>query len=106
MKPEVPLTDPSKTYCRNPDPSKSGVNIPTFKYDLIRSAICAVVGEAGPAGFPLKDLSAAVGQRLSAEDKDRIGKLGWHMMAVKLEMEAAGDLQRLPKATPQRLILG
>ena len=100
------MTETDKTLCRNPDPAKSGVKIPTFKFDLIRSAIRQVVGEAGDEGFPLGELTAAVSGRLTSQDKDRIGKLGWHMMAVKLEMETAGELRRVPKATPQRLILG
>ena len=100
------MTEPvDKTYCRNPDPSKAGVNIPTYKFDLIHAAIRSVVGAKGAEGHALKDLTAAVSEVLTAEQKDKIGKLGWHMMAVKLEMETRGDLVRLPKTTPQRLKL-
>lgn len=100
------MSDIEKILCRNPDPAKAGVNIPLFKYELIRDAITRIVGAAGEEGFLLKELTAAVTADLSDEDKARIGKIGWHMMAVKLEMETAGLIRRVPKASPQRIVLG
>ncbi|SMY09024.1 DUF6958 family protein [Flavimaricola marinus] len=95
-----------RTPCRTPAKDRDGVtNIPTWKFDLLRGHILDIVGAAGPDGFPMAELSAAIAPRLTDDETARLGKLGWHMMAVKLEMEVAGDLARMPKVTPQRLVL-
>lgn len=100
------MANEPRTPCRTPAAGRNGVtNIPTWKFDLLRRHILDIVGGAGPEGFPMASLSAVIAPRLTEDETGRLGKLGWHMMAVKLEMEVAGDLARLPKITPQRMVL-
>jgi len=98
-------TEP-KTPCRTPAEGRDGVtNIPTWKFDLLRRHILDVVGEAGAEGYAFADLSGAIAPRLSEDEASRLGKLGWHVTTVKLELEVAGELARMPKVAPQRLVL-
>lgn len=92
-----------RTPCRTP--TTNGVtNIPTWKFDLLRGHILDILRESGGAGFPMADLSAALAPRLTEDETARLGKLGWHMMAVKLELEVAGEIARMPGVTPQKLV--
>lgn len=100
------MTDESRTACRTPTAGKSGVTrIPTWKFDLLRGHILSIVRDAGPEGYPMASLKDALAKRLTEDEAARLGKLGWHMMAVKLEMEVAGDIARMPRITPQRIVL-
>lgn len=101
------MAEVDRTACRTPAKGKSGVTrIPTWKYDLMREHILAVVGAAGPDGFPFQDLASAVGERITDAQKSKLGSLGWHSTTVKLELEVAGDLKRMEGVSPQRLLLG
>lgn len=42
-----------------------------------------------------KDLRDAVGAELSPDQLERLGKLGWHVVTVKLELEVRGEIARL-----------
>jgi len=100
------VTDDDRIPCRTPNPSRNGVTrIPRWKFDLMRGAILDILGEAGADGFAFGDLADEVAARLSAEDRARLGSVKWHSTTVKLEMEVAGDIARMPGATPQRLAL-
>lgn len=95
-----------KVPCRTPAEGRDGVtNIPRWKYDAVRRAILDAVGSAGEEGFAFGDLKDAVRARLSADELDRLGSLGWHVTVVKLNMEVVGELRRIPKTTPQRMVL-
>ena len=89
-----------KTVCRTPN-AEGTTSIPTRKYEAVRAAILDAVGEDGLA---FSELKSAVGERLSADELDRLGSLGWHVTTVKLEMEVAGDIARVEGVTPQRLV--
>ncbi|MBY4893907.1 hypothetical protein KUL25_14200 [Rhodobacteraceae bacterium N5(2021)] len=90
--------------CRTPtEGSKGTTNIPEWKFDLLRAAILEVVGAAGPEGMFNKDLRDAVGAKLSAEDLERLGKLGWHVVTVKLELEVRGEIARMDVKGPMRI---
>ena len=88
------------TVCRTPN-AEGTTSIPTWKCEAVRAAILDAVGEDGLA---FSELKSAVGERLSAEELDRLGSLGWHVTTVKLEMEVAGDIARVEGVTPQRLV--
>lgn len=79
---------------------KQGVNISRAKYDVIRAAILEVAGAQGEVAF--KDLPAAVETELH-EPFD--GSLSWYVTTVKLDLEARGLLERVPRSSPQRLRL-
>ena len=99
------MTDVEKIACRTPAEGRDGVTrIPKWKFDLIRGHILALVEGAGEAGFPFSDLTSSVGARLREGERNTLGSVGWHTTTVKLEMEVAGDLQRLP-GSPQKLVL-
>ena len=89
-----------KIGCRTPAEGRDGVtNIPKWKFDLVRDAILSVAAQ--PVLF--KDLAPRVGERLSAEDRARLGSLGWHVTCVKLELEVRGEIKRLDAKGPQQI---
>ncbi len=51
-----------------------------------------------------KDLPAKVGERLTADQRAKLGSLGWHVTCVKLELEVRGEIARAPGKGPQKLI--
>lgn len=98
------MSEDDSVACRTPTEGKDGVTrIPAWKYKAVRRAILHAVDDAGAEGIPLSGLCGAVRQRISGDDLARLGSLGWHVTTVKLEMEVAGELQRLEGAGPQRL---
>lgn len=92
-----------RTVCRTPTPGKKPTSIPTWKFDAIRDAIIEIV-PTDPPGLAAKDLPDRVAGRLSAEVREALGSVSWHTTTVKLEMEVAGELQRVPGARPHRLV--
>jgi hypothetical protein len=83
----------------------SSKTIPRDKYDLISAAILAVLPKAGD-GVALTELPELVDARLSSKERNAIGsigQIGWHVMAVKLDLEARKRIERVPGSNPQRL---
>lgn len=75
---------------------KQGVNIDKAKYDVVRQAILDSLAEQGE--IPFSRLGEAVSARLS-EPFD--GSIGWYTTTVKLDLEARGELDRVPGKSPQ-----
>jgi hypothetical protein len=69
---------------------------------MIRGAIIDVIATEEVRFADLPDL---VRDRLSEEDKGRLGSIGWNVTTVKLEMEVRGEIIRFEGKGPQRLIL-
>ena len=92
-----------KTLCRTPTPNKKPVRIDTWKFDLVRKKILKIVPKHGD-GIRFMDLPELVGQLLSKEERETLGSVGWYTTAVKLEMEVAGELKRIARSSPQRLL--
>ena len=81
-----------RVACRTPAEGRDGVtNIPKWKFDAIRGAILDILGNGEIAWA---DLTEAVRARLSDEQLSEMGKLGWHVVSVKLEMEVRGEIAR------------
>jgi len=80
----------------NPDPSKQGVQISKTKYDVVRSAILDTLKTHGPMTFT--ELGNAVENSLY---KGFDGSVMWYFTTVKLDMEARGEIRRVPKSKPQ-----
>lgn len=98
--------DEPRTPCRTPVEGRHGVtNIPTWKYDLISGHITDILRGAGAEGMRWAALTPAVGERISADEAERLGKLGWHVVTVKLEMEVRGEIERLAMKGPQTIRL-
>lgn len=88
-----------KILTRHPE-GKQGVNISRQKYDRIKDAILRVLHERGEIAF--KDLPEAVADQLVGVFE---GRVMWYVVTVKLDLEARGLIERVPKKTPQRVRL-
>ena len=81
-----------RVACRTPADGRDGVsNIPVWKFDALRKAI---LDELGNGDIKYKDLNDAVRKRLSSDQLDKLGSLGWHVVTVKLELEVRGEVVR------------
>lgn len=79
---------------------KAGANIDKAKYQLIRQTITQVIRDHGVITF--KKLVSQVEQRLAGPFQ---GSIPWYVTTVKLDMEARGIIERLPKSRPQQIQL-
>ncbi len=84
----------------NPDPSKQGVQISKAKYDVVRAAILDLLKVHGPMTFT--QLGNLVEDSLH---KTFDGSVMWYFTTVKLDMEARGEIRRVPRSNPQRVEL-
>jgi hypothetical protein len=74
------------------------VNILLSKYNQIKDAILEVIQKEGEISY--EELS----DRLIAEMQDTFdGKVIWYVVSVKLDLEARGIIERIPKTSPHRL---
>ena len=78
---------------------KKGVNISKRKYDAMRAAIIDTLA-AGDTTHT--DLVKGVEQRLQGGFD---GSVKWYVETVKLDLEARGAIERIPKTSPQLLRL-
>jgi hypothetical protein len=83
---------------------KEGVRIERAKYDEMRRALLRVVGR-GCAGVPFRELKERVAEHLSDEVFGG-ASVSWYCVTVKLDLEARGELERVPGARPQRVRRG
>ncbi|MBC7878014.1 MAG: hypothetical protein H7Y59_12670 [Anaerolineales bacterium] len=79
----------------NPDPTKHSVRIEKNKYDLVHDAILENLLDQGPMTF--KRLGSLVQEQLEMNFGD--DSVMWYYTAVKLDMEARGEIRRAPKLT-------
>lgn len=102
--------DAERILTLHPD-GKAGVNVERWKYDRTRDAILSVLCEAGECGVRTRnarvskepDLYDLAGPRLGPDFE---GSRGWYITAVKLDLEARGEIGRIPGVKPQRVRLG
>lgn len=78
-----------KILTKHPDPTKKGVKIDKDRYDFMRGVILFILKRQGPLTNKL--LIEAI-----VDEVERDGKVpysvGWCAMAVKLDLEANGEL--------------
>jgi hypothetical protein len=79
---------------------KQGVNISKEKYDLIRNAILCTLQTQKEISF--MNLSRAVEKQVGASFN---GSVTWYVTTVKLDLEARGEIKRVPNSRPQLLKL-
>jgi len=79
---------------------KKGVNILKRRYDMMKDSILGVI--KGKEEVTLAELNSLVESDLSGTFD---GKIGWYLMAVKLDLEVREMIEKVPKATPQKLRL-
>jgi len=80
---------------------KKGVNILKRRYDQVAETLLSIVKSQGEITYAkMNDL---------AEDQLEgkfDGKIPWYVVTVKLDLEARGILERIPKTSPHKLRLG
>ena len=79
---------------------KHGVCISRDKYEQIKIAILQVLQTQGELTFT--QLAQAVERDIEGKFA---GSITWYVVTVKLDLEARGIIQRLPKTRPERLRL-
>ncbi|MCK6539021.1 MAG: hypothetical protein L6Q26_03090 [Anaerolineales bacterium] len=75
---------------------KQGVNISKDKYDIIRKAIFSTLKQNRE--MPFMKLARAVEKEMNGNFE---GSVTWYVTAVKLDMEARGEIKRVPNSRPQ-----
>jgi len=89
---------------RHPDPTKRNARIATDAYAVARRTVLTVV----PAGEPGITLPAYLDQMAAklakAKGWDPSLSARWYAMAMKLDLEARGELKRINRNPPQRLV--
>ena len=75
---------------------KQGVNISRQKYEIIRKAIMATLRRQKEMTF--MNLSRAVAKEV---DENFDGSVTWYVTTVKLDLEARGEIKRVPNSRPQ-----
>jgi hypothetical protein len=89
-----------KILAKHPDPGKQGVNISKAKYDVVRETVLDLLRAHGDMTFT--ELVEAANQRLEGTFD---GSISWYVTTVKLDLEARGMIQRVPKSKLQRFRL-
>ena len=79
---------------------KTGVNITRKRYNMVRGAILSALRDHGEMTF--KELTEGVKRRLEGRFH---GSTSWYVTTVKLDLEARGAIERIPRMSPQRLRL-
>ena len=89
---------------RNPDKTKKMPQMPEDRYALLQRTALAVVPKKAP-GITLNEFLDETARRLAnAKGWDRRDSAGWWAMAIKLDLEARGEIARVSKRPPQRLV--
>ena len=79
---------------------KNGVNISKAKYDTIKKFIMDTIAANGELTY--QELNKLAVKNLK-ETFD--GKVTWHVVTVKLDLEARRLIERVPRTSPHRLRL-
>jgi hypothetical protein len=89
---------------RHPDPTKKTAHIASDAYAVARRTVLAVVPAREP-GITLPAYLDAVAAKLpKAKGWDPSLSARWYAMAIKLDLEARGELKRINRKPPQRLV--
>lgn len=84
----------------HPDPVKRGVNIEKTKYDSMKNAILETLKRDG--AMPFVELAALLKDQMQGSFD---GSVMWYFTTVKLDLEARGEIRRVPNTKPQRVEL-
>ena len=98
------MIDDARVVCHTPTPGKKPTRIHKWKYDLLRGIILDILS-ASADGVQLCSLPGLIEERLTSEQRTSLGSVSWYTTTVKLDMEVKGDIERVPRATPQLLRL-
>lgn len=91
------MIDDDKIMTLHPQ-GKKGVNILKRRYNVIKDFILDTIKEHKRISYEkLSDM--AIDQLSSTFD----GKVAWYIVTVKLDLEARGIIERVPKTSPHEL---
>jgi hypothetical protein len=93
---------PPKVQTRHPTPGKAMPRIDRAVYGAFRQAILEAVPASGD-GLPFRELAPRVASLLPRTAREQIGSVSWYATTVKLDLEARGEIERVPGSRPQRL---
>ena len=80
---------------------KKGVNILSRRYEMVRDCMLEIIQEHGEITYQeLNDISI---DRLEGKFD---GKIPWYVVSVKLDLEARGVIERIPKTSPHKVRMG
>ena len=79
---------------------KKGVNISKEKYDQIKTTLLQILTDEGPITYKL--LNDLIIEKLRGKFD---GKIPWYVVTVKLDLEARGIIERIPKTSPHQIRL-
>ncbi len=79
---------------------KQGINISKAKYDLIRETILQIIRDYGEISFT--ELLMMCEHTLTGKFD---GSISWYATKIKLDLEARGEIERVPDASPQKVRL-
>lgn len=92
--------DEEKIMTLHPEEGKQGVNISRSKYEMIRQAILEAIRSQGTITF--QGLVSLVDYNLRNRFE---GSIPWYVTTVKLDLEARGEIERIPGSKEQKLTL-
>ena len=90
--------DDNKILTLHPEEGKQGVNIDRAKYEMIRQAILNAIRSQGSISF--KGLISLIDYNLRNRFE---GSIPWYVTTVKLDLEARGEIERIPGRQEQTL---
>ena len=89
---------------QHPDPTKRNARVATDAYAVARRTVLAIVPATEP-GITLAAYLDEVAAKLpQAKGWDPSLSARWYAMAMKLDLEARGELKRINRKPPQRLV--
>jgi len=89
-----------KILTLHPEEDKQGVNISRSKYEMIRQAILNAIRSQGSISF--KGLVSLIEYNLRNRFE---GSIPWYVTTIKLDLEARGEIERVPGQGEQMLRL-
>jgi len=91
------MLDDDKILTKHPQ-GKKGVNILRRRYDVIREFILKTIEEHTEITY--EDINDMAIEQLS-DSFD--GSVPWYVVSVKLDLEARGIIERIPKTSPHKV---
>jgi hypothetical protein len=92
------MADQEQIMTQHPQ-GKRGVNISRAKYDTIRAGILDALRKEGPL------ITTELIGHVSLAQPHFEGSIPWYTESVKLDLEARGVIERIPKTRPEQLRL-
>ncbi len=77
---------------------KKGVNILRRRYDVIAQTLLSIIEEHETITY--QDANDLVIDRLEGKFD---GKIPWYVVTIKLDLEARGIIERVPKTSPHQI---